>query len=360
MNVGGQTWSKGMQTGSARFMCRNVEGKQICLLVIKHDPSARGTTRWKSDGSLSIAKGDTVIKGANHTYSDGNIMTAVTYHRSKDRVMHSYQYADHIKRGVWTDAGLWEYNVRKKKFNLKKSSHHGVLDTQATQTQSEVRTTQASNCNSSDRRCASNCCYTYYSYHFGYYGYYSAKGTQITGIFVDCFTEEFFSICGNCAYLIPLIGVPPYVIGAAEVLACVLLFCPGALIGYCGPYRQFCRGRLLHILLWVSHALGYPRSQRPLLGATSLVKVRMACLRRCKGGHVLALTGRELRPYKIHHEWAYELILHRQRRSTYNNFAVPGGRGSPTQGLRRFFVRSRSAAGEERQHYLKGSRNMQA
>ncbi len=42
-------------------------------------------------------------------------------------------------------------------------------------------------------------------------------------------------------YLVPLIAVVPE-IGAPEYFACVLLFCPGFVTLYCGPYRQFAQG----------------------------------------------------------------------------------------------------------------------
>jgi len=90
VNIVGQKWSDGMQTGAARKVCITIDGKEECLTVIRHNPNTDGTTRWHSDGSLTIAAGDTVISGAaKHTYSDGNTMTAVSYLRSNGRIMHS-------------------------------------------------------------------------------------------------------------------------------------------------------------------------------------------------------------------------------------------------------------------------------
>lgn len=163
-------------------------------------------------------------------------MIAVGFQVYNRRVMHSYRYAQLVNHGIRSEAALWVYDATTESFKRRKSSHHGVMElnstttAQATQTQGEVTAQQADLCGT---------CYDYYSATYGYYGYYSPGGTYLTEVFVDCFTEEFFNYCGNCAYLIPFIGVPPFYPGAGAVLACALVACPLAITAYCGPYQQF-------------------------------------------------------------------------------------------------------------------------
>jgi hypothetical protein len=129
INMLGQAWSDGMQTGAVTHM-RNGNGED--LWIICHAPSKGCSPRWDADGNLFLDDGSTAIKVAKHTLSNGNVMPAVWYGLSNGWVMAFRSYKNPQRLGgragkVKTMTLRYKISDDGNSFPLRKQSVNGRL-----------------------------------------------------------------------------------------------------------------------------------------------------------------------------------------------------------------------------------------
>lgn len=239
INVGGQAWSNGMQTGGVTTMVKTIDGQTRKVTIIHHNPSAGSSSRWESDGDLFIDDGDTaIIAGARHELSDGNTLTAVSFLRSNNRLMHSHKYARNSystkRKRVVSEAALWKYDATTTKVEVRKFSHNGTLDRSPSSMTRTTAQTQDGGVRTASYHCSYDSCgyccyyYDYLTHNYAYYGYFYSDNV-LTGIDTDCLAYYGPNICGFCAVL----SIP----GA---VACALSLCPLTIIYLCGEIGGYC------------------------------------------------------------------------------------------------------------------------